>query len=78
LRSAGKNTLPAFTEACADRRLVRSLRLRSAYPADLASLALALKDLSYDVVVKDSQAQELPEKNAEFAQRVGDYESWKT
>ena len=72
----GKNTLPAFTEALRGQKVGQELTLEVAYPADFGEPRLAGKTVSYDVVVKTLKRKNYPEKNAEFAQQVGDYESW--
>jgi len=75
VRSAARTPLPAFTEALRGQKVGQELTLEVAYPADFGEPRLAGKTVSYDVVVKTLKRKNYPKKNAEFAQRVGDYES---
>ncbi len=72
----GKNTLPAFTEALRGATAGQELKFEADYPAEFGEQRLAGKSVSYDVKVKGIKKKTFPERDAEFAAQMGDYESW--
>lgn len=72
----GKNTLAAFNEALRGAKAGQELNLEVDYPADFGEQRLAGQTVSYDVTVKGIKRKSYPERDAEFAKQLGDYESW--
>jgi trigger factor len=72
----GKNTLPAFNEALRGSKLGQELKFEVVYPADFGEQRLAGQTVSYDVTVKSIKKKTYPERDAEFAKQLGNYESW--
>src|SRR6185437_2374159 len=72
----GKNTLPAFTEALQGAKVGQELTFEADYPADFGERRLAGKTVSYDVTVKAIKRKLFPERDADFAKQLGNYESW--
>jgi len=73
---AGKNTLPAFTEALRGAKVGQELSAEVVYPADFGEARLAGKTVEYDVTVKAIKKKTPPAQDAEFVQQLGNYESW--
>ena len=72
----GKNTLAAFNEALRGSRPGQELKFEVVYPADFGEQRLAGQTVSYDVTVKSIKKKTYPERDAEFAKQLGNYESW--
>lgn len=72
----GKNTLPAFNEALRGAKAGQELRFEVDYPAEFGEARLAGKTVGYDVTVKSIKRKTFPERDAEFAKQLGNYESW--
>ncbi len=72
----GKNTLPAFNEALRGTKPGQELKFEVEYPADFGERRLAGQTVSYDVTVKGIKHKSFPERDAEFAKQLGNYESW--
>lgn len=72
----GKNTLPAFTEALRGAKPGQEMSFEVTYPAEFGEPRLAGQTVSYDVAVKSLKRKTYPERDAEFAKQLGDYESW--
>jgi trigger factor len=72
----GKNTLPAFNEALRGSKPGQELKFEVVYPADFGEQRLAGQTVSYDVTVKSIKHKSYPERDAEFAKQLGNYESW--
>jgi trigger factor len=72
----GKNTLAAFNEALRGAKAGQELKFEVDYPADFGEKRLAGQTVSYDVTVKGIKHKSYPERDAEFAKQLGNYESW--
>jgi len=72
----GKNTLAAFNEALRGAKPGQELKFEVDYPADFGERRLAGQTVSYDVTVKGIKRKTYPERDAEFAKQLGNYESW--
>ncbi|WP_433964911.1 trigger factor [Tunturiibacter gelidiferens] len=72
----GKNTLAAFNEALRGAKPGQELKFEVDYPADFGERRLAGQTVSYDVTVKGIKHKSIPERDAEFAKQLGNYESW--
>ncbi len=72
----GKNTLAAFNEALRGAKAGQELKFEVDYPADFGERRLAGQSVSYDVTVKGIKHKNYPERDAEFAKQLGNYESW--
>jgi trigger factor len=72
----GKNTLAAFNEALRGAKPGQELKFEVDYPADFGERRLAGQSVSYDVTVKGIKHKSYPERDAEFAKQLGNYESW--
>ena len=72
----GKNTLAAFNEALRGSKPGQELKFEVVYPADFGEQRLAGQTVSYDVTVKSIKKKTYPERDAEFAKQLGNYESW--
>jgi trigger factor len=72
----GKNTLAAFNDALRGAKPGQELKFEVDYPADFGERRLAGQTVSYDVTVKGIKHKSYPERNAEFAKQLGNYESW--
>jgi trigger factor len=72
----GKNTLAAFNDALRGAKAGQELKFEVEYPADFGESRLAGQTVSYDVTVKAIKRKTFPEKDAEFAKQLGNYESW--
>ena len=72
----GKNTVPAFTEALRGTKAGQELTFEVVYPPDFGEARLAGKTVSYDVTVNAIKRKVFPERNAEFAQQLGSFDSW--
>lgn len=72
----GKNTLPAFTDALRGAKPGQEMTFEVSYPAEFGEPRLAGQTVSYDVTVKSIKKKSYPERDAEFAKQLGDYESW--
>lgn len=72
----GKNTLPAFNESLRGAKPGQELKFEVDYPADFGDQRLAGQTVSYDVTVKGIKRKTYPERDAEFAKQLGNYESW--
>ncbi len=76
LEIGGKNTLPAFDQALRGATVGQELTFEVVYPADFGEQRLAGQTVSYDVSVRAIKRKTYPEKDAEFAKQIGEYESW--
>ena len=72
----GKNTLPAFSDGLRGAKPGQELKLEVDYPADFGEPKLAGKTVSYDVTVKAIKRKTYPERDAELAKQLGNYESF--
>ena len=72
----GKNTLSAFNDALRGAKAGQELKFEVDYPADFGERRLAGQSVSYDVTVKGLKHKSYPERDAEFAKQLGNYESW--
>jgi trigger factor len=72
----GKNTLTAFNDALRGAKPGQELKFEVDYPADFGERRLAGQTVSYDVTVKGIKHKSFPERDAEFAKQLGNYESW--
>jgi trigger factor len=72
----GKNTLAAFNDALRGAKPGQELKFEVDYPADFGERRLAGQSVSYDVTVKAIKHKSYPERDAEFAKQLGNYESW--
>jgi trigger factor len=72
----GKNTLPAFTEALRGAKPGQEMSFEVTYPAEFGEPRLAGQTVSYDVTVKTIKKKTFPERDADFAKQLGNYESW--
>jgi trigger factor len=72
----GKNTLAAFNDALRGAKPGQELKFEVDYPADFGERRLAGQTVSYDVTVKGIKHKSFPERDAEFAKQLGNYESW--
>ena len=72
----GKNTLPAFNESLRGAKPGQELKFEVDYPANFGERRLAGQSVSYDVTVKSIKRKSYPERDAEFAKQLGNYESW--
>jgi trigger factor len=72
----GKNTLTAFNDALRGAKAGQELKFEVDYPADFGERRLAGQRVSYDVTVKGIKHKSYPERDAEFAKQLGNYESW--
>lgn len=72
----GKNTLAAFNDALRGAKAGQELKFEVDYPSDFGEQRLAGQTVSYDVTVKSIKRKTYPEKDAEFAKQLGNYESW--
>ncbi len=72
----GKNTLTAFNDALRGAKPGQELKFEVDYPADFGERRLAGQSVSYDVTVKGIKHKSYPERDADFAKQLGNYESW--
>ncbi|HEX3967225.1 MAG TPA: trigger factor [Edaphobacter sp.] len=72
----GKNTLAAFNDALRGAKPGQELKFEVDYPADFGERRLAGHSVSYDVTVRGIKHKSYPERDAEFAKQLGNYESW--
>jgi trigger factor len=72
----GKNTLPAFNDSLRGAKSGQELEFEVSYPADFGEPKLAGQTVGYDVTVKAIKRKTFPERNAEFASQLGDFDSW--
>lgn len=72
----GKNTLAAFTEALRGTKAGQELDFEVSYPADFGEPRLAGQTVAYDVKVKAIKKKTFPERDAEFAKTLGNYEDF--
>ena len=72
----GKNTLTAFNDALRGAKPGQELKFEVDYPADFGERRLAGQTVTYDVTVKGIKHKSFPERDAEFAKQLGNYESW--
>jgi trigger factor len=72
----GKNTLAAFNDALRGSKPGQELTFEVVYPADFGEHKLAGQTVSYDVTVKSIKKKTFPERDAEFAKQLGNYDSF--
>lgn len=72
----GKNTLAAFNDALRGAKAGQELKFEVDYPSDFGDTRLAGQTVSYDVTVKNIKRKIYPERDADFAKQLGNYESW--
>lgn len=72
----GKNTIPAFTDSLRGTKPGQELTFEVVYSQDFGEPRLAGQTISYDVQVKAIKRKLFPERDAEFAKRLGSYESF--
>lgn len=76
LEIGGKNTLQAFNDALRGAKVGQELTFEASYPAEFGDARLAGKTVAYDVTVKAIKSKIFPERDDEFAQQLGSYDSW--
>ena len=76
LEIGGKNTLPAFSDALRGAEVGKQLNFEVEYPAEFGDQRLAGRTVSYDVTLKAIKHKSFPERDAEFAKQLGQYDSW--
>jgi trigger factor len=72
----GKNTLGAFNDALRGATPGQELEFEVTYPPEFGEPRLAGQTVAYDVTVKAIKKKTFPEKDAEFAKQLGNYEDW--
>ena len=72
----GKNTLGAFNDALRGATPGQELEFEVSYPADFGEPRLAGQTVAYDVKVKAIKKKTFPERDADFAKQLGNYEDW--
>lgn len=72
----GKNTLAAFNDALRGANPGQELEFEVSYPADFGEPRLAGQTVAYDVKVKAIKKKTFPERDAEFARQLGNYEDF--
>ena len=72
----GVNTLPAFTDALRGATVGQEMTFEVSYPADFGEPRLAGQTVKYDLTVKAMKRKSFPERDAEFAKQLGNYESF--
>ena len=72
----GKNTLGAFNDALRGAKPGQELEFEVTYPTDFGEPRLAGQTVGYDVKVKAIKKKTFPERDAEFAKQLGNYEDW--
>jgi trigger factor len=72
----GKNTLPAFNDALRGAKPGQEMSFEATYPAEFGEPRLAGRTVAYDVTVKAIKRKTYPERDAEFAKQLGNYETW--
>jgi trigger factor len=72
----GANTLEAFNGALRGAKPGQEMSFEVTYPADFGEQRLAGQTVKYDLKVKAIKRKIYPEKDADFAAQLGDYESW--
>jgi len=72
----GKNTLAAFTDSLRGTKPGQELEFEVSYPADFGEPRLAGQTVAYDVQVKAIKTKTFPERDAEFAKQLGNYEDF--
>lgn len=72
----GKNTLPAFNDALNGAKAGQEMSFEVTYPAEFGEPRLAGQTVAYDVTVKAIKRKTFPERDAEFAKQLGNFESW--
>lgn len=73
---AGANTLPAFTEALRGSKVGQEMSFEVTYPQEFGEPRLAGQTVKYDVTVKALKKKTFPERDADFARQLGEYDSW--
>lgn len=76
LEIGGANTLPAFNDALRGTKPGQELSFEVEYPQDFGEPRLAGRTVSYDVTVKAIKKKTLPERDADFAAKLGNYSSF--
>ena len=72
----GPNTLQAFNDALRGAKPGQELSFEATYPAEFGDARLAGQTVSYDVTLKAIKRKTFPERDADLARQLGDYESW--
>lgn len=72
----GANTLPAFSEALRGSKPGQEMSFEVTYPDNFGEARLAGQTVKYDVTVKAMKSKSFPERDADFARQLGDYESF--
>ncbi len=72
----GVNTLPAFNEALRGKKPGQEFQIEVEYPKDFGDLRLAGQTVTYDVKVGSIKKKVLPERDAEFAKQLGEFDSF--
>ena len=72
----GANTLPAFTEALRGKKPGQEFQIEVDYPKDFGDLRLAGQTVTYEVKVGAIKKKVLPERDADFAKQLGDFDSF--
>ena len=76
LEVGGPNTLEAFNAALRGSKVDQEMTFEVTYPENFGERRLAGQTVKYDVKVKAIKKKTYPEKDAEFAAQLGDYDSW--
>ncbi|GAA3768444.1 trigger factor [Terriglobus aquaticus] len=72
----GANTLPAFNEALRGKKVGQEFEIEVEYPKDFGDLRLAGQTVNYEVKVSAIKKKVLPERDAEFAKQLGEFDSF--
>ena len=72
----GANTLPAFTEALRGKKPGEEFEVEVDYPKDFGDLRLAGQTVTYEVKVSAIKKKVLPERDADFAKQLGEFDSF--
>ena len=76
LEIGGANTLPAFNDALRGQKPGQELSFEVEYPRDFGEPRLAGRTVSYDVTIKAIKKKTFPERDADFAAKLGNYASF--
>lgn len=72
----GANTLPAFTEALRGKKVGQEFQIEVEYPRDFGDLRLAGQTVTYEVKVSAIKKKVMPERDADFARQLGEFDSF--
>lgn len=78
MQIGAQGSLPAFNEGVIGMRIGEEKNIPISYAADYDNKVLAGKTVNYHVILKEIQAQELPELNDEFAKNANPEKKYET